>query len=586
MRRSVIDILQNIINTRPFYASRIIANNTEMWKWVMQHCDPLCIDDKTRIYTAISGEKIQCPCGSGKLRKLSKWYSGLSFCGRAGKCSAAKEAVIKKCTAAAKGWDKKAAAAKRKTTNLKKYGITNTGQLEKSKLARKAVYDDPTKVKEILQKMQATNRERYGVDNPSQNPEIHKRQTNTMYERYGAANAIKIADFKNQMQQTNIERYGVPYASQNADIARKIGLTKKQTMLEGTGRPHETQIHISNDAWNILHDKDKFTELLTLLGRTELAKMLGVCVNTISVYHYNFGLDILKNSESAVEIEITNWLTGLNISSHKDRTICEGKELDFYIPSYNLAIEYNGLFWHSEARGKDKNYHYNKMLQCNKNNIHLIHIFEDEWIKNPNTCKSIIQQNLHLGNRIAARKCKIKEIPNNDMREFLNKNHLQGWVNGTHAYVLTYQDEIVAAMTFGKPRYNKQADWELLRLTFKNNTVIMGGAQKLWKFAINELQATSIISYCDRRWFTGAVYNKLGFTLKTPGAPTYWYTDYVSRWHRSKFTKKNLLKLSKNIDINPTQEDWSIYSESQITKDILGLDRIWDCGQDSWFWTK
>jgi hypothetical protein len=114
----------------------------------------------------------------------------------------------------------------------------------------------------------------------------------------------------------------------------------------------------------------------------------------------------------------------------------------------------------------------------------------------------------------------------------------------------------------------------------------MGGSEKLWKFAVDQLQATSIVSYCDKRWFTGAVYEKLGFTLKTVGKPTYWYTDYTTRWHRTKFTKKNLLKMSQDKDINPTQEDWSSYSESQITKDILGLDRIWDCGQDSWFWTK
>ena len=42
-------------------------------------------------------------------------------------------------------------------------------------------------------------------------------------------------------------------------------------------------------------------------------------------------------------------------------------EKDVYIPDY-LALEFNGLYWHSEF-GKDKNYHLNKTLLCKEQDI-------------------------------------------------------------------------------------------------------------------------------------------------------------------------------------------------------------------------
>jgi G:T-mismatch repair DNA endonuclease (very short patch repair protein) len=48
-----------------------------------------------------------------------------------------------------------------------------------------------------------------------------------------------------------------------------------------------------------------------------------------------------------------------------DRTVLNGKELDIYLPDYNLAIEFNGLYWHSEDY-VGKNYHLNKTIECEK----------------------------------------------------------------------------------------------------------------------------------------------------------------------------------------------------------------------------
>lgn len=54
----------------------------------------------------------------------------------------------------------------------------------------------------------------------------------------------------------------------------------------------------------------------------------------------------------------------------KNKTIIKPLELDFYIPSENIAIEFNGIYWHSEITGqKNKNYHLNKTELCEKQGI-------------------------------------------------------------------------------------------------------------------------------------------------------------------------------------------------------------------------
>lgn len=55
------------------------------------------------------------------------------------------------------------------------------------------------------------------------------------------------------------------------------------------------------------------------------------------------------------------------------------QEVDIYIPSKQVAIEFNGLYWHSEKAGKDKDYHYNKWLSCKNKGVQLITVWEDDW---------------------------------------------------------------------------------------------------------------------------------------------------------------------------------------------------------------
>jgi len=98
---------------------------------------------------------------------------------------------------------------------------------------------------------------------------------------------------------------------------------------------------------------------------------------------------------------------------------------------------------------------------------------------------------------------------------------------------------------------------------------------KLWSYFVQNQQPESVVSYCDRRWFTGELYQHLEFTQTVTGLPTYWYTNYKQRFHRSGFTKKSLV--SRGSD--PCLSEWAIMQSAQ-------WDWVWDCGQDTWIWTQ
>ena len=72
------------------------------------------------------------------------------------------------------------------------------------------------------------------------------------------------------------------------------------------------------------------------------------------------------------------------------RSIISDKELDLYYQEKKIAIEFNGIYWHSD-KFKDRDYHYNKFKLCADNNILLISVFEDQWNSNKDRIKSYIR---------------------------------------------------------------------------------------------------------------------------------------------------------------------------------------------------
>ena len=273
------------------------------------------------------------------------------------------------------------------------------------------------------------------------------------------------------------------------------------------------------------------------------------------------------------ENEIKGFITSLNINIiENSRKIIPPLELDIYIPSHNLAIELDGLYWHSEEY-KDKNYHLNKTELCEKQGIRLIHIFEDEWLYKKDIMKSMVKNILGLTEgKIYARKTEIKEISNEESKVFLDSSHIQGYVSSTNKIGLYYNNELVSIMCF-----TKRGDiFELVRFCNKVNTSVIGGASKLMSYFIKTYKPTEIISFSDRRWSIGNLYEKLDFKFVYNTKPSYSYIIRNKRYHKFGF-RKNKLKNDGYDITNKTEHQ--IMLERKIY-------RIYDCGLKKWLFTQ
>jgi hypothetical protein len=573
------DQILKLIEENPKNVISMIKKRPKLQLWVERNCDPLCIEFVCKVYTAITDEKILCPCGSGKLRKLRNLKTGFFFCGTAKNCSACKNSVVDSCVKAAKLWDKESAKIKRAVTNKLIYGVENVGQTSKAIATREKLYKNKERVQTIVEMFEQTCMKKYGVKNPLQVSAIRKKMENTNLTRYGFEVASKSEFSKRKAITTNFKKYGVNFHSQSDIIKDKT----RRNNFEKYGIEYIRQAHYTELAKKTLFNKENFVIGLQKYGAELLANILGTSKTNIYTYHKKYDLDIIKSSGSSYETAIENWLVENNIVFFKnDRKAIAPSELDFYIPSYNLAIEFDGLYWHSEANGKDRNYHLQKTQQCEARNIRLIHIFEDEWVNKTDICIDLLSRLFGINQtKIMARKCVIKELKNYECKEFLDDNHLQGYTSASVNVGLFYNNDLVQLLTFKHARYNKNIEWEIIRQINKKGTQIIGGLQKLWSYFLKIYEPVSVVSYCDRRWFLGESYLKLGFVKHSVNRPQYWYFNNLKRFHRSNFTKKRCVNLAKEFE---DENILKTLTERTIARDILGFNKIWDCGQDSWIW--
>lgn len=282
-------------------------------------------------------------------------------------------------------------------------------------------------------------------------------------------------------------------------------------------------------------------------------------------YHYR----------SKSEIEIEEFLKSLGV----DVIVCDKKqlngiEIDLFLPEHKIGIEYNGLYWHSEKRGKTKKYHLDKTNKCLEKGIKLIHIFSDEWVSKKDVIKNRLMNSLGLfDKKIYARKCEVVEITKGEKSYFLKQNHLQGDDKSKIFFGLKTNGELVGVMTFGQLRKilgskAEEGTYELYRYCSNN---VVGGFSKLLKFFIEKYKPKKIITYANRNWSPSdefSFYSKVGFNFIGFTEPNYSYTKkYDYREYRFNYRKDKLVKLG--YDKNKT--------ESQIMFE-LGYDKIWDTG--------
>ena len=312
----------------------------------------------------------------------------------------------------------------------------------------------------------------------------------------------------------------------------------------------------------------------------------GVFEQTPDKHLYGRGCPKCGKQISYAEDKIRDYIGKFNkyIIKTRVKNIISPYELDIYIPEKKVAIEYDGLIWHSEKFGKDKNYHLNKTELCEKQGIRLIHIFEDEWLEHEDIVKSKLRHILGCDvdlPKIFARKCIVNEIDNQIAESFLEKNHIQGFARSTIYLGCFYNNELVGVMSF-KRETSSSNKWELTRFATDITKHCVGVGGKLFKYFVKKYNPSEVKSFADRRWSTTLkenLYDKLGFMVDNVLKPDYHYVVGDNRLHKFGFRKQILLK---KYPSNGLTEDMTEHEMCQK----LGFYRIYDCGLIKYIWKK
>ena len=255
-----------------------------------------------------------------------------------------------------------------------------------------------------------------------------------------------------------------------------------------------------------------------------------------------------------------------------DRSLLDGKELDIVSLSHKIAVEFNGDIWHSEAFKKEKAAmcHLEKTLLCEQLGVRLIHVFSDEWDTKKDIVKSIISAAFgKFERKYMARKLTLKKVSLADSRKFLNENHIQGFTNAGNYLGLYDGDELVQIATFGKNRFKKVKNCELIRMATKLNCQVVGGFSKITKNFMKDNSISYIESYVDRRLFDHKGYSSSGWTVIGASSPRYFYTDGKIRENRQKYMKQSCLRKWPECTLDMTEHQMCL---------AHGLYRIYDCG--------
>lgn len=450
---------------------------------------------------------------------------------------------------------------RRKSTCLEKYGT-----------------DTPTKAKSVKEKTRKTCLQRYGVASPSKSKSIQQKFKDACIEKYGVDNPSKAPDVKDKKKKASLEKYGVDYPFQSLEVQEKI----KRSNLDkyGADNPQKSKV---------VRDKTKAT-CTTKYGVDCSFKADSVKKKIKQTFLNNYGVDhplkISKLLEKAFETKLRRGLhkgsegesdlldfckTHIDCDSRSTMAYLSKKsfQIDVFLPSKNICIEYNGMYWHSESvRVNYSRKHLDKTKACALQDRMLIHVWENEWQTKRAKMESYLLAKCGIfERRVPARKCTIQEVHDKSLvKAFLNDNHLLGSCSYTKAVGLYFQDELVGVAVIGKHhRQNSNEIAVLKRFAFQSGTQVIGGASKLTSHLFDYTDAKKLLTWAEIRLGAGDLYTKAGWELDGQLAPDYFYWDDRKELVVSKQSQKDKHKGSG-------------LTEAEFAKKE-GLHKIYDCGK-------
>lgn len=375
-----------------------------------------------------------------------------------------------------------------------------------------------------------------------QDPEVKERIRDTQVERYGA-----FAFNTEKQKKTMIERYGYETPAKNEEVKKRA--KKKQFENNGgiwafnTSRQNETMMNKYGSLGRLGDPEEMNKQIAIMLERygvrtpsehpefqekamKTLMDKYGKIFNNDVVSKLNKNFAERLRSELAVNVEFELYIQK------------PGVFFDLYLPGTNLAIELNPTITHNSTTSfvclkqgcKDvpcdkhsptaKDYHLKRAKIAKDNGLNLIQIFE--W-EDDNKLIDFIENKLSTNKtKYSARKLSTKKITQTVANKFLKDTHLQGGAKGQiYCYGMYENEDLLAVATFSKGRFNSKAEWEFMRFAVKNNVIIHGGAGKLVKAFIAEVNPKSIVSYIDFNHTTSdsTFLDKIGFVEQKETGP-------------------------------------------------------------------
>lgn len=280
---------------------------------------------------------------------------------------------------------------------------------------------------------------------------------------------------------------------------------------------------------------------------------------------------------------------------------------DVVVPGSSLAVEFNGLYWHSEAFIGDHSHHRDKSRLAEAHGLRLVHVWEDEWLDRrvvvvrelahrlgcidrlPEgfTAAGIADQYDPLfAERLSARSMTVTEVSRDEATAFLRAHHVQGPVSLSRGFGLTDdQGRLRALIGLRSPRSNARAhrgdgEWEIQR--YATYGLVRGGFTRLLAHAERILAGQGVpvrrwISFSDDGLSDGGLYRKAGFRVEARIRPDYRYTGGIVGRHRVPKERFQLRRF-RTDDALTYEEGWTEHEAALAN----GLFRIYDAGKTRW----
>ena len=282
---------------------------------------------------------------------------------------------------------------KKKKTMMERYGVENSGSSSV-----------------LLEKMKATNIEKYGYDNYAKTDECKDKIKSTNIERYGSDWYFQSEEYKNKVKSSNLEKYGSEWYIQSSDFKNKA----KETLIEKYGYDNYTKSDESKERY-----KDKeYIEQIKMKMKTTNLKKYGVEYYTQTKEYSKKSYNTHKNNNSFNISKPEDIVYELLSNKFPDiirqyRSSLYPYNCDFYIPSLDIYIEYQGNWTHGDSPFNSSNIEHQNKLK--------------DW-KDKSEYSSYYNNAIYVWTDLDVRKRKIARQNNIKLLEFWTIEEVEDWL--------------------------------------------------------------------------------------------------------------------------------------------------------------